>query len=112
MNTTYEQLVQVAPLADIEEVNDKYILSIDMPGMKKEDIRVTLENGNLVVSGKPTFPIQSKELVENFAKEYFRTFSLGNDIDASSIEAQYEFGVVSVTLAKKPQYKPKQIFIQ
>ncbi|MCC2680018.1 MAG: low molecular weight heat shock protein [Pseudobdellovibrio sp.] len=101
---------------DIHETDDHYLVSFDMPGVKKEDIKIDLQGNRLIVSGE-----RRREHNENrkstlwYERSYGkfeRTFVLPSTIEADNIEAQYEDGVLNVALPKAEKAKPRQIQIQ
>lgn len=96
---------------DIKETETGYELDIEMPGFKKEQISVSLENGYLNVSGKKN----TKEEAEKNGKKYLRkeisesfqrSFYVGDDVDEEDIKAKYENGILCLTV---PKQQPKQI---
>jgi len=101
---------------DIHETDDHYLVSFDMPGVKKEDIKIDLQGNRLIVSGE-----RRREQSENrkstlwYERSYGkfeRTFVLPSIVEADKIEAQYEDGVLNVALPKAEKAKPRQIQIQ
>ena len=107
---TQENVRTIVPAVDIVETRQSYIVALDIPGANKDDIQAHIENNTLTVSASVSeyFP-NDKE--PDTVRRYFREFSLANDIDLGTIDAQYDLGVLTVTLSKKQQYLPKQITI-
>ena len=108
--TTETKTIQtIIPAVNITETPTAYIVSLDIPGAVKEKIKANIENDTLVVSAE----IANTDQTENAesTKQYHREFSLANDIDVHTVNAQYELGVLKVSLNKKQQYLPKQITI-
>jgi HSP20 family protein len=105
-----------APSVDIYEDKDNFVVKAELPGMKKEDIDVSLHDGSLSISGER----KSEEKVEDGevyrSERYFgrfqRTVALPATVDAGKIKAQYQDGVLTVTLPKAEEAKPKQIDVQ
>lgn len=91
---------------DVEETDQSFLVKADMPGIKKENIKVAID-GNLVTieaqSAAETEETQAGKLVrrERFSGQQFRRFSLPQDIDDKVAEASYDNGVLSLTLPKK-----------
>ncbi len=91
---------------DVEETDQSFLVKADMPGIKKEDIKVAID-GNLVTieaqSAGETEEKQAGKLVrrERYAGQQFRRLSLPQDIDDKVAEASYDNGVLSLTLPKK-----------
>jgi HSP20 family protein len=105
---------RVAPLADIYETPDSYVLSLDMPGARKDGISVSLEKGVLTVSADlEAMHKQSTTLLrrEIMTTGYHRAFTLGEGIDRGNVDARFEDGVLTMKLFKSPEMKPKEIQI-
>jgi len=102
-----------APPVDVYEDEHKVTLKIEVPGIDEKDIDVRLENNTLSVQGERKFEKEEKE--ENFRRverqygSFTRTFSLPTTVDADKVSANYEKGVLKITLPKKAEAKPKQI---
>ena len=101
------------PPVDVYEDEHKLVLKLEIPGVNEEDLDISLENNTLVVKGERKFEKEEKE--ENFHRierrygSFARTFRLPNTVDAENAEANYEKGILSISLAKRPEAKPKQI---
>lgn len=105
---------QAMPLTDVYETADAYTLKLEMPGTEKEQLSVTLEDNELEISTTGSTEEKSNEskTYREFALEgYYRKFRLGNDIDRNSINAGLENGILTVTLNKAEEVKPKKIAI-
>jgi HSP20 family protein len=104
----------VMPAADIYETPDSYVLSLDMPGARKERISLTLDRGMLEVSAEvePRHEESATLLRREILTEgYRRSFTLGEGIDRESVDARFEDGVLTVKLFKSPEAKPREIRI-
>ena len=102
------------PPTDIHETAEALTLVMEMPGVEKKDIAVTLENDTLRVEGRIDFskygglePVYTEYNVGHYA----RSFTLGSTIDQSKINAQLEDGVLTLTLPKAEAAKPRRITI-
>jgi HSP20 family protein len=100
------------PRADMYEKNDLLIVKVDLPGMKKEDIQVALDDGDLVVRGESKTESEVKEedyyRLERGAGQFYRRFTLPFDAKAEKVEADFRDGVLEVRIprpaaAKKPE---------
>ena len=102
-----------SPALDIYEEKDNFILKAELPGMKKEDIEVSLHEGSLTISGERKAQDQYKEAdvyrSERFVGRFQRTLALPAPVAADKVKAQYKDGVLTVTLPKTEEAKPKQI---
>ncbi len=102
-----------APAVDVYEDEHNITLKIEVPGIEERDIDVRVENNTLTVHGERKFEKDEKE--ENFRRverqygSFTRSFTLPNTVDADSIRANYDKGILKIQLAKKAEAKPKQI---
>lgn len=103
-STRVETERRYAPSYDVAENEERYLLSVDLPGIKKEDIQIEMNENVLTISGER----KRDEQVYKFA----RNFSLPRTVDATKIAAHYEDGVLSVTLPKATTAKVRKIEIQ
>ena len=102
-----------APPVDVYEDEHNVTLKIEVPGIDEKDIDVRIENNTLTVHGERKFEKEEKE--ENYRRverqygSFTRTFTLPNTVNQESVQANYDKGVLKITLAKKAEAKPKQI---
>ncbi len=106
-----------APSVDIEEDKDKYLIRADLPGVEKENIDVKLENGVLSIRGEKRSESETGEGTRNHRKERFygtfaRSFTLPDSVQSDAVEAHYKDGVLSLTVPKAEEAKPKAIDIK
>jgi len=104
----------VEPNADIYETPEAYVLSLDMPGARKEGISVTVEKGVLQVEADVAdhHDKQAKILLQELSTaSYARKFALGEGVDMTSVDAHYQDGILTIKLFKKPAIKPRTITI-
>lgn len=109
-------LAAFEPSCDLEESETHYLLSFDIPGMKKENIKVELDNNNvLTVSGDRKSEFEQKKAgflqKERFYGSFQRSFALQGPLKADQIEAQYAEGVLKVAIPKSEPTKVTQIKI-
>jgi HSP20 family protein len=104
------------PALDLHEDKDNFVVKAEVPGMKKEDIEVTLHDGALSISGErkrdEKFEDAQVYRSERFVGRFQRTINLPAAVAADKIKAQYKDGVLTVTLPKTEEAKPKQINVQ
>lgn len=100
------------PATDIIETADAVILKLDMPGVAKENVDLTVDKDMLTIIGK-TDPEPSGESVyrETYVGDYERQFTLTADVDAGNITATMSHGVLTVSIGKAERIKPKKIKI-
>jgi HSP20 family protein len=107
------------PRVDLQEHDQEFVLVADLPGMKQEDLNVTVENNILTLQGKRTFE-HSAENGQNGSAHYSerafgtfcRRFTLGTAVDADTVTATYKAGVLEVHIPKTAAAQPKRIAVQ
>ena len=103
------------PSVDVSETDSQFEVSVELPGLKKEDINVDLEKGRLTISGERKF--KNEEEGKNFHRvetqygKFSRSFYLPDSIDENSIAAKYEDGILNITINKSEEKVKKQIEI-
>ncbi len=105
----------VTPVADIYETADAFVIKMDMPGAVKNSISVTVEPGILAVTGKiEPYTRENGKLVysEIRRQTYARRFNLGGGVETGNIEAQFENGVLGITIPKTESIKAREIKIK
>ena len=105
-----------APALDLYEDKDSLILKAELPGMKKEDIDISIHDNTITVSGerKNEKKYESSETsrAERFFGRFQRTLALSKKVDMGGVKAVYQDGILTVTLPKAPEAKPRQIAVQ
>ena len=103
----------IAPAATVLENADGYTLEVEMPGVSKDTLEMWVENNELTVLGRRSLPAVEGTLLhrESRSENFRRTFELDPSIDAEKISAKIEQGVVSLTLPKAEQVKPRKITV-
>ena len=100
------------PALDVYQNNDNVVAMIELPGMKKEDIEISLHDGMLTISGERKGETQQNdkaERSERFIGKFRRSITLPTRIEANNVSASYKDGILTVTLPKAEEAKPKQI---
>ena len=103
------------PTVDVVENNDNFLVKADIPGVKKNDLKVDVKDGTLTIKGEK----KQEEKVEkdNYIRversygNFVRNFTLPANVDASKINAKFTDGVLEITIPKKEEAKPKEIKI-
>jgi HSP20 family protein len=113
-----EEYVLVPPV-DIYETENEFVIKAEMPGVKKDGINVTLDNNELEISGKvngnlPGNLPDEKNLKYSEFKlyNYHRKFNVGDTIDRNTLTAALDNGILTLTLPKKEEVKPKKIEVK
>lgn len=103
------------PALDIEESKDNIKVTAELPGMKKEDIRLTISDGQLMIQGERKFEKEEKDKtyhrIERSYGKFRRTISLPTEVEEDKVKATYEQGILKVTIPKSEKVKPKEIGI-
>lgn len=104
------------PACEISESNEHYLMSVDLPGMKKDEIKIEMSDNILTISGeRKREGTEKNQKVQRYEKSYGffkRGFALPVSVEADKIEAHYEDGVLKLYLPKIQTAKPRHIEIQ
>jgi len=103
------------PALDVVEQENDFVVNVELPGMKKEDVKITFEKNVLTISGEPK-PAEQSEKSKVLFKEirtsgFSRSIKFGIDVDSENISAEMNNGILSITLPKTDEVKPKEISI-
>lgn len=114
-----EELMTVTewtPLVDITEDEKEWLVKADLPELKKEDVKVVVENGVLTISGERKFEKEEKNKkyhrVERSYGAFVRSFSVPDGTDGEKVNAEFKDGVLKVHLPKSEKAKPKALEIK
>ena len=101
------------PAVDVSETDDNIIVKAELPGMKSDDIDVSVQGDVLVIKGEKKEETEEKKenfhLIERRRGEFARSIRIPVPVDQDKVSAKYENGVLAVTLPKKEESKAKQI---
>jgi HSP20 family protein len=113
MTRTSHLLSGWTPVLDFYEDKDNLLVKVELPGMKREDIEVSLHEGSLSISGERKSEEKHKDAdvyrAERFIGRFQRTVSLPTPVATEKVKAQYKDGVLTITLPKTEEAKPKHI---
>ena len=104
-----------SPALDLYQDKDNVVAVVELPGMKKEDIDISLRDGTLTISGErksQTSNGEKAERTERYIGKFRRSITLPTGVDADKISATYRDGILTVTLPKVEEAKPKQIEVK
>lgn len=105
-----------SPVVDIEETEQDYVIRAELPGLDKDKVKVTVEDGVLTLSGERdlerTVEGKTYHRIERSHGTFSRSFTLPEDSDAESVAAQFTNGVLAVRVAKREQALPKSIEVR
>lgn len=108
-----QKVTYTTPLANIRETKDGYVLEAEMPGVAKDGLEVTVENGELAIVGRRAVVAEAGRSVyrESRGTDYRRVFELDPSIDSGKISAKIEQGVLTLHLPKAESVKPRKIAV-
>ena len=119
VNTSREMMTAPdwSPVVDISETNEEYIIKAELPEVKKEDVKVTVDNGVLTLQGERKHEKEEKgkkfHRIERFYGSFMRTFSLPDDADENKIHADFKDGILLLRVIKNPKAaRPKAIDVK
>ncbi|HXA09652.1 MAG TPA: Hsp20/alpha crystallin family protein [Chthoniobacterales bacterium] len=101
-----------APALDLHQNNDNVVAIVELPGMRKEDIDISLHDGMLTIAGErqsSTSDGENAERTERFSGKFRRSITLPTRVDAGKVTASYKDGILTVTLPKVEEAKPKKV---
>jgi HSP20 family protein len=103
----------LAPAFEVRETKDGYVFSGDLPGIPEDSVELSIAGNQLTISGhRQEETREDGERVHMYERRYgtfSRTFALPDGVDGEHIEAKLEHGVLTVTVPKKPEVKPRRI---
>lgn len=109
-------LTEWAPSVDISEDDKEWLVKADLPEIKREDVKVTVENGVLTISGERKFEKEEKDKkyhrIERSYGNFVRSFTLPDAADGSKVNAEFKDGVLKVHLPKAEKAKPKAVEVK
>ncbi|QQR75428.1 MAG: Hsp20/alpha crystallin family protein [Holophagales bacterium] len=104
------------PAVDIKESPEALMLTVELPGLKKEEVSITLENQVLTIHGERKFEGETKDAtyhrIERAYGSFMRSFTLPANIKTDRVDASFDSGLLTVTLPKVEEAKPRRIEIK
>jgi len=104
------------PLTDISEDKDNFYLKADLPGIKKEDVKISYTDGTISISGERNQEKETKDKkyhrIERSYGKYYRSFNIPTEIKEDKISADFKNGQLTITIPKAEEVKPKEIDIK
>ncbi len=117
INTSAELMIDsqnsFLPDIDICENKDNVLMRMDLPGVKKGDVDITVdENNTLIIRAKSSFTEPSEPVYRQFyIGNFYRAFAIGNQFNVDQISTKFGDGVLEITLPKREELKPRRIQI-
>jgi HSP20 family protein len=109
---TGQLFTEWSPALDLYQSGDHLVALVELPGMRKEDIDISLHDGTLTISGerkRESNNGENAQRTERYVGTFRRSITLPTQVDASKVGATYQDGILKVTLPKAEEAKPKQI---
>ena len=110
------RVAEWAPLVDISESDKEYMIKAELPDVKKDDVKLSMEEGTLTITGERKFEKEEKgkkyHRVERSYGSFVRNFSFPDDASPAKVSAEFKDGVLSVHLGKPQKAKPQQIEVK
>jgi HSP20 family protein len=105
-----------APSVDISENSEEYVIKAEIPGVNKDDVKVSIEDGVVSIQGERKQENEQKDKkfhrVERSYASFLRTFSLPSNIDDAKVQAQFKDGLLTLRLPKSASAKPKTVEVK
>jgi HSP20 family protein len=101
-----------SPALDLYQNNDNFVALVELPGMRKEDIEISLHDGSLIIAGERKSSSangEKAERTERYVGSFRRSISLPAPVDPNKVSATYRDGILTVTMPKAEEAKPKRI---
>ncbi|MDH3440093.1 MAG: Hsp20/alpha crystallin family protein [Gammaproteobacteria bacterium] len=115
-NSTGEVVTDWVPAVDIVEEKERFVLRADVPGVKPDDIDVSMENGILSVSGRreeeTTENSDGIHRIERISGRFYRRFSLPDTANPEEVSAKTRDGILEVVIPKRPEVKARRITVK
>ena len=101
------------PALDVYEEEDKFVVKAELPGMKEDDVDVSVNGNTLTIKGEKKSETEKKEETYHYSERtfgsFFRSVKIPTNVDGDKIEAHYEHGVLEISLPKLAESKPRKI---
>lgn len=104
----------LTPAMDVTETDHEYLVKAELPGIKKEDMDISIQDGVLTINAETRYENEQKEHGRIIRQErrygnFVRSMRLGNEVDKDKVKAEYKDGVLVLSLPKAEAVKPKKI---
>lgn len=109
--STRDEQYYMTPPVDIYEIEDGLTVIADLPGVRKEDIDIKVDNNLLTIDGKTSYQTQDSIVREFNLTDFYRQFQLSEEVDQENISAEMKNGVLTINLPRAEKAKPKKISV-
>jgi len=114
-NTESSEAVHWAPRVEVEENEEEFLMNVEIPGLKKKDIDISVKDNVITISGEKKEKVHKKDaqchLNEILYGKFSRSFQLPNNVDVDKIKGNWEDGILTVQIPKTEVAKPRKIDI-
>lgn len=115
--STTAEIAEWAPTVDLSESDEAYLVRAELPGVEKDDVQVSLDNGVLTIQGEKKVEVaqghgDKRHCVECAYGSFLRTFVLPSNADAEKVHASFKHGVLKLSIAKTAESKAKKIEVE
>jgi len=114
--TDGESFADWAPAMDVQETDAEYLIKADLPAVKREDVKVSVEDGVLAVEGERKMEKEEKNQkfhrIERSYGKFVRRMAVPSDVDQAKVQADFKDGVLNVHLPKSPVAKPRSVDVK
>ena len=104
------------PVANISETENEYLIKAELPEVRKEDVRVTVDEGVITISGERRHELEHKDekvhRIESFYGSFTRSFRLPDDADVAAIQAESKNGILKIRVPKQPAARARTVEVQ
>lgn len=115
IDRVFKNDVAFSPAVDVEEDESKFTLTFDLPGVSKDDVKIEIHENRLSVSGERRWETKentkTRHFIERAYGQFARSFTLPATVEADKVNAAYNNGVLTITIPKAEESKPRQVKI-
>jgi HSP20 family protein len=100
------------PAVDITEEDDAFVAKVELPGVNKDDVKITMQDNVLTIRGEKKGKEENLRRVERHYGSFQRSFTLPTSVKSDKIEAEYKDGILTISMPKAEEAKPKHIDVK
>ncbi len=111
-----DRVLYWTPRVDVEEADDQFVVTAELPGLKKDDVKIEVKDHVLTFTGEKKTENEKMDrnihLYERAYGKFCRTFTLPDNVDVDKIEAEFKDGILHIDIPKTEEAKPRQVEVQ
>ena len=111
-----DRVLYWTPRVDVEEADDQFVVTVELPGLNKDDVKIEVKDHVLTFTGEKKTENEKKDrnihLYERAYGKFCRTFTLPDNVDVDKIEAGFKDGILHIDIPKTEEAKPRQVEVQ